>query len=76
MIAYEKMHMDTHACHLAYLFEEWVVLRFALIASKILHPEIEHITEHVDGNSIFAHLLEHGYHFFLVQPVILNSQTA
>ena len=68
--------MDAHACHFAYLFEEWVVLKFALVAFEILHPEIEHIAEHIDRSSIFAHMLEHSYHFLLVQPVVLNSQTA
>ena len=76
MITGEEMDVNAFFDESAYLSAEGVILMFAFVVDVILHPEIEHVSEHVDGNGVLAHLLEEVDEFFLVRPAFLDSQAA
>jgi hypothetical protein len=75
VIAHEEMDVNAFLGQAAQFFEERIVLMLALIVDEILHPEIEHVAQHVDGDGILAHLFQQFNHFLLVRPASLDSQT-
>ena len=74
MITREDMYVDTFSGQLTDLFAERMVLPFLRIADEILHPEIEHVAEHVDRRGVFTHLFQHLDEFFLMCPASLDRQ--
>lgn len=76
MVAGEEMDMNALPGQFLQFFAERSILPFGFVVMKILHPEIEHIAEHVDGYGVLAHHLEHVDHFFLMRPATLNGQAS
>ena len=75
MVAGEHMYVNTLLNQLANLLAERMVLVLALVVDVILHPEIEHVAQHVDGDGIFAHLFQHIDQLLLVRVSPLYRQT-
>ena len=76
MIAGEEMDVDALFDKFAYLSAERMVLVFAFVVDIVLHPKVEHVSQHIDGNGVLAHLLEEVDEFLLVRPAFLDSQAA
>ena len=76
MIADEHMYVNAFFSQFAQFFAERMELPFALVMDKIFHPEIEHVSQHIDRDGVSAHLLQHVNQFFLMSPTSFNGQAA
>ena len=60
VVAYEEMDLYSFVSQRFERVEDGAILLLAAVAPEILAPEVEYISEQVDGSSILRHVVEHG----------------